>query len=156
VDVNWHHATAYATWLSKCTSQHWRLSTEAEWEAAARWDSNTDTLRSYPWGDDFYENMCNSSVGVKGATTAVGGYPKGSSPFGVQDMAGNVWEWTSSLKRPYPYQASDGREDGLARGNRVLRGGSWDTAFPRTTLRLDDDPNKENDHYGFRLARTAP
>jgi formylglycine-generating enzyme required for sulfatase activity len=70
-------------------------------------------------------------------------------------MAGNVWEWVSSLFSPYPYRAGDGRENLSASGNRVLRGGSWfDTADnARTTVRFNRDPVQSDEHLGFRCAR---
>ena len=69
-------------------------------------------------------------------------YPTGASPYGAQDMAGNVWEWTSSLFTPYPYRKNDGREDQKSTDNRVLRGGSWDgdPRDARAAYRDDDAP----------------
>ena len=72
------------------------------------------------------KNKCNSSEGGKGDTTPVGAYsPTGDSPYGVADMAGNVWEWCHSLHKPYPYQLDDGRENEKDNSLRVVRGGSW-------------------------------
>ena len=70
--------------------------------------------------------MCNFDRN-EGGTTPVGKYsPQGDSHYGLADVAGNVWEWTSSLYKPYPYDPDDGREDPKADGSRTLRGGSWD------------------------------
>ena len=80
----------------------------------------------YPWGDEFDSSLCNTEESGLGGTTSVGVYPGGASSYGVMDMAGNVWEWCSSLFRDYPYDPDDGREDLEAEGPRVLRGGSWD------------------------------
>jgi formylglycine-generating enzyme required for sulfatase activity len=130
--VKWEDAKAYAAWCGK------RLPTEAEWERAAR---GTDGYR-WPWGNGFAEGRCNTKeTGIHG-TTSVGTYsPDGDSAEGVGDMVGNVWEWTSSLYRPYPYDANDGRESQSAEGWRVLRGGSWmnDLNLARCTARLDGD-----------------
>ena len=122
VMVSWQDAVAYAKWLAERTGQVWRLPSEAEWEKSAR---GTDG-RLYPWGDAFDASRCNTSEGKKGTTNSVGNYPSGASPYGALDMAGNVWERTSTLFKPYPYVATDGRERAESTENRVLRGGSWD------------------------------
>jgi len=122
VSVSWHDAVAYCEWLSQKTGNSYRLPTEAEWEKAAR---GTDG-RQFPWGDEWDASKCNTRESGPGTTTPVGQYsPQGDSPYGVTDMAGNVWEWCSSLFQDYPYDPDDGREDLEAGGARVLRGGSW-------------------------------
>ncbi|MBL8107809.1 MAG: SUMF1/EgtB/PvdO family nonheme iron enzyme, partial [Anaerolineales bacterium] len=110
-----------------------RLPTEAEWEKAARWKSSPSgrgqgegEALEYPWGNTFDKNKCNTSEGGKGDTTPIGFYsPQGDSPYGCADMSGNIWEWTHSLLKSYPYKANDGREDENVDASRVLRGGSF-------------------------------
>ena len=155
VNVSWRDATAYATWLAKITGQLWRLPTEAEWEKAARWDATTRHSRIYPWGDQWDETRCNTSEGGRGGTTPVGSYPSGASPCGAHDLAGNVWEWTSSLYKLYPYDAA-GRERADSTENRVLRGGSWshDAGGARAAYRDRSGPDNHDDFIGFRVARS--
>ncbi|HEU5348480.1 MAG TPA: SUMF1/EgtB/PvdO family nonheme iron enzyme [Ktedonobacterales bacterium] len=150
VCVSWKDARVYTTWLAKLTGQPWRLPTEAEWEKAARGADG----RLYPWGDTFDKARCNTSESGIGTTTAVGSYPTGESPYHVQDMTGNVWEWTSSLFQPYPYRKNDGRENLGSTENRVLRGGSWyyDSRSARVAYRGDDGWGGVVDYFGFRLS----
>jgi formylglycine-generating enzyme required for sulfatase activity len=152
--ISWLDAIAYTQWLSTCAQQPWRLPSEAEWEKAARGADG----RVYPWDDIFRRIRCNTSEGKKGGTTAVGSYPRGVSPYKALDMIGNVWEWTSSLFWPYPYDASDGREEMESSENRVLRGGSWDFSswFARAAFRFDFTPDSALDDFGFRLVIAPP
>jgi formylglycine-generating enzyme required for sulfatase activity len=128
VNVWWKDAIEYCRWLSNLLKRELpsgfllRLPTEAEWEKAARGADG----RQYPWGNTFDKNKCNSYEGGKGGTTPVGWYsPQGDSPYDCADMAGNVWEWTHSLKKKYPYSVGDGRENAKASGTRVVRGGDF-------------------------------
>jgi formylglycine-generating enzyme required for sulfatase activity len=153
VNVNWYDVVAYATWLSHLTRQVWRVPTEAEWEKAAR---GTDGRR-YPWGDTFSKTCCNTLASQIHTTTPVGAYPSGASPYGVYDLAGNVWEWTSSERLPYPYKLPSERDEMHIPELRVLRGGSWhdDARHARTTFRECRSSGSFYDTFGFRLVRLA-
>lgn len=142
--VTWEDAMAYAAWAGK------RLPTEAEWERVARGFQG----RRYPWGHNFKEGCCNSKETGLGQTTPVGYFsPAGDTPEGVIDVIGNVWEWTNTLYRAYPYDANDGRESREALGFRVLRGASWvnDAHAAHALTRLDADFLFYN-NVGFRCA----
>ncbi len=155
--VTWHDALAFCHWLSKRTGLPVTLPSEAEWEKAAR---GTDG-RLYPWGDDLPdEHRCNFKSRV-GGTTPIGRYsPQGDSPYGCADIAGNVWEWTRSHKKQYPYDPTDGREDMSAGDDvpRVLRGGSFisDSRLVRCALPLGYPANFCDLDYGFRLVMASP
>jgi formylglycine-generating enzyme required for sulfatase activity len=150
VCVSWKDALAYVRWLAKVTGQGWRLPSEAEWEKAARGADG----RIYPWGDAFDKVRCNTALVGIGTTTAVGSYPGGESPYHAQDMAGNVWEWTSSLYQQYPYRKNDGRENHNSTENRTLRGGSWGgtSRLARVAYRINSRPDVFSVVGGFRLA----
>lgn len=143
--IGWYEAVAYANWLARETGLDIRLPSEAEWEKAAR---GTDA-RIWPWGNDAPDgtrlNACDVNCVIAWADHSVddgytgiapvGSYPDGASPYGALDMAGNVYEWTSTAwggcewpgpgTYAYPYQADDGREGLAGTDCRVVRGGSW-------------------------------
>jgi formylglycine-generating enzyme required for sulfatase activity len=158
VCVSWRDAVTYATWLAGVTGQVWRLPTEAEWEKAARWETAYRHARVYPWGSSFDRSRCNTNTSGIGHTTPVSTYPSGASPCGAQDMAGNVWEWTSTLRKPYPYTAGDGREDLDSSGARAMRGGSWFHLedYTRAAYRYSSDPGASDPTIGFRVVRAVP
>ena len=97
--VSGQDAVEFCRWLSEATRRSFRLPSEAEWEKAARGGDG----RIYPWGSRAPDEK-RGNFGLKiDATTPVGNYPDGASPCGALDMAGNVWEWTGSIYKPYPY-----------------------------------------------------
>ncbi|CAM2790854.1 ergothioneine biosynthesis protein EgtB [Prescottella defluvii] len=153
VHVCWFEAQAYARWAGK------RLPTEAEWEKAARWHPVSGRSRRFPWGDD-EPDRTRANLGQHHLGPApVGAYPAGASPLGVQQLMGDVWEWTASAFTGYPgFAAFPYREysevffDG---DYRVLRGGSFgtDSIACRGTFRNWDHPIRRQIFAGFRCAR---
>jgi len=154
VNVSWEDANAYARWVKK------RLPTEAEWEYAAR-GGNTGMggkpKYEYPWGDQESHDQANYSGTVGkdqwGGTSPVGSFPP--NRYELYDVAGNVWEWCSSLYKDYPYKPDDGRENLTASGQRVLRGGSWNYNPDdlRCAGRLRNNPTYRSNYVGFRCAQ---
>ncbi len=160
INVSWSDARAYCQVLNDMLKgqlpQNYVLClpSEAEWEKAAR---GADGY-VYPWGNRFDQTKCNSSEGSKGGTTLVGIYsPQGDLPYGCADMSGNVWEWTRSLFKPYPYNPKDGREVENVEGGRVLRGGSYcfNATLARCAFRIGYETNDLfSDSTGFRFVLT--
>ncbi len=151
VGISWFEAEAYANWLCKRTGHRYRLPTEAEWEKAAR---GTDGFK-YPWGEVFDRNLCNSDESGLHRTSPVGIYPKGKSPYGCFDMAGNIEEWCFDwYNDKYYANCSDRNPKGPSDGTyRVFRGGSWNNTarICRSAYRSFIDPRGRSRDLGFRL-----
>ncbi|MBI3959729.1 MAG: SUMF1/EgtB/PvdO family nonheme iron enzyme [Chloroflexi bacterium] len=150
VGVCWYEAVAYANWLSEVTGTAYRLPTEPEWEWAARRGG-----RAFPWGRDWDETKLNSLDGRVMRTTPVGAYPQGTTPDGLHDLAGNVWEWTATRYAAYPYDQDADLENQDATGLRIVRGGGWSSnrKMVRCAYRLRSLA-RYGYYRGYRLART--
>ena len=152
--VCWYEADAYARWAGR------RLPTEAEWELAASWGPDGTKCR-WPWGDEDPDGT-RANLGQRHDRPApVGSYPAGASRWGVHQLVGDVWEWTSSDFGGYPgfrsFPYREYSEVFFGAEYKVLRGGSWATApeAVRATFRNWDYPIRRQIFAGFRCARDA-
>jgi formylglycine-generating enzyme required for sulfatase activity len=160
VGVSWYEALAYASWLSSRLDYRVAIGTEVEWEKAARGVDG----RRYPFGNTLDRqalHVCASGQIWKEAPAPVGCYPRGVSPWGVEDMVGNTYSWTRSRwgahecapSFGYPSVHDDGRDDLESDEYRVVRGGGW--SFPlgnaRCAYRGKDRPYEAFNNVGVRL-----
>ena len=151
--VCYWEADAYARWAGK------RLPTEAEWEKAALWDPTAGQARPWPWGEQPPEPSRANVDQLGFAPAPVGAYPAGASAYGVEQLVGDCWEWTSSDFSGYPgfeaYPYDDYSKTWFGSDYKVLRGASWATrpAVARGTFRNWDYPIRRQIFAGFRLAQ---
>jgi formylglycine-generating enzyme required for sulfatase activity len=168
VNVTWFQAEAYCAWRGA------RLPTEAEWEMAARWDPDLDTVTLYPWGNTWVPsnlNYCDTSCLLSNAdssyndgwpqTAPIGSFLAGVSPVGAYDMAGNVSEWVLDWYDASYYAVSPSENPtGPALGTqRVIRGGAWGVSNPlllRSDSRYRYEPEGSGPGTGFRCAISIP
>ncbi|MFC1553850.1 formylglycine-generating enzyme family protein [candidate division KSB1 bacterium] len=174
VGLSWFEAMAYCSWLSLKTGNTFRLPTEAEWEKAARGsdehnlnDPEMGHQRRFPWGDEISSSYTNYLFDIHSenrGSKPVGYYDgsirdslqtfDNSSPYGVYDMSGNVWEWCydkygDTYYANSPLENPNGPVDGITR---VVRGGGWKGGefYVRSTYRNSIDPYRNQQFVGFR------
>ncbi|MGH8477776.1 MAG: formylglycine-generating enzyme family protein [Methylococcales bacterium] len=158
-NVNWYEAVAFCRWFSAMLGfeeDSIRLPSEQEWEKAARGEKAS----VYPWGNEYRSGFANIDEKYSKAgswyleqSSAVGLYPHGASPYGVEDLAGNVWEWCRNQ-----YDKPDETIPDTSRNRRVLRGGSWFNyaVFARSDFRSQAVPVARDVGAGFRVLSLLP
>lgn len=155
-----NHPVTETTWRGASEFCQWRdarLPTEAEWEAAARGAEG----RTYPWGSERPTPDRAVYGRSSGEMAPVGTHTAGATPDGIQDLAGNVAEWTSTLYRPYPFHPEDSREQPNDTGERVTRGGDhvFDSEPDQLTTYFragfSRAPDRGHRHIGFRCVQSV-
>ena len=152
--VSYWEADTFCRWAGM------RLPTEIEWEKTALWDPDAGRARRYPWGEEPPDRSVANVDQLAFGPAPIGAYPASASAYGVEQLVGDVWEWTSSDFQPYPgfeaFPYRDYSEIFFGADYKVLRGGSWATrsAVARGTFRNWDYPIRRQIFTGFRCART--
>jgi formylglycine-generating enzyme required for sulfatase activity len=150
--VDWNQSRAYCQWRGG------DLPTEAQWEYAARGSDVANHI--YPWGNNTpgFQLCWRGDVPSRVTTCPVQSYPSGISPFGLFDMAGNVWEWTRDFYASYTLSSAVDPTGPTLGTNRVHRGGSWAysiTTLMRSASRYGESPLYRDHNFGFRCSRGA-
>lgn len=146
INVSWYDALAYCRWLSAKVCEKIRLPTEWEWQ----WAAVGGTQQHYPWAGEWNAQRVNCLEAGIGRTVAVGLYPLGRSPFGIDDMAGNIVEWClNTYQQPSNVSMDTGR---------VLRGGTWNDRPGRLHAATRDyaRPDGRGSNIGFRVLCSPP
>lgn len=163
VHVSHAEAARFCSWLSARERRKYRLPTEAEWEYAAKGEDG----RLFPWGDrldaDDLANFADANKKLPWAdpshnggfeqTSPAGSFPRGASPFGMEEMAGNVWEWCLDCLAPYKGRETSQPQGPAGTPKQIYRGGSWKSriASLRTTARAANSPAYSANDVGFRV-----
>ena len=161
--VSSRDAEKFCEWLSKKEGRKYRLPTEAEWEYAARGSDN----RVFPWGDKLelghYANFADLRTAFAwreptiddgyAETSPVGSYPRGASPFGIEDLSGNVFEWCLDFFETYKGKEKVNRRGPTSGMKRCYRGGSWKSRATslRASARHFNTPEYSSNDVGFRV-----
>lgn len=151
-NVSYEDAIAFAAWRSKRDGVTYRLPTEEEWEYAAR---NGDKDNLYPWGNTWQPGRAATQEAGVNKEQPVGTYPQGGNRWGVQDLIGNVWEWTSTRASLYP--GSPLKLPEVQKDWMVARGGSYGSQANKLSATMRDwfAPNYKNQVLGFRLVKSG-
>jgi len=153
VGISKMDAEVYIEWMNSISGNIYHLPNEAEWEYSCRGNDG----RIFPWGNIFDPWRCNTSESERKGTTPVDYYSgSGSSPFGIMDMVGNVWEWTCTIFKPYPVNLDNKPDESRARQLFTIRGGSWyySRKLARCAARESMMADQLSNNIGFRLARS--